>query len=576
MDLVFDIETDDVKATKVHCIVAQNPESGEIFKFPPNKLEEGYQFLTTADRLIGHNIIGFDIPMVHKFSDVDLSDKEVIDTLVLSRLFNPTRDGGHALESWGYKLGYPKIEFSDYQNYSTEMLDYCVRDVQLNTLVLSELRKESKGFSKESIDLEQDVAKIIKGQESNGFKFDMHSAQILLAELRERMQKIEDEVHTTFKPKWVDTKQVTPYIKKDGNLSKRGLTDEEYQRCLDTEDYSPFMRQTLQEFNLGSRKQIGEYLIDFGWKPERFTPTGQPIVDEKTLSEITHIHEAKLIADFLLLQKRIAQVDSWVEAVQEDGRVHGFVIPNGTITGRMTHRKPNMAQVPSVSSPYGQECRACWTVDEGNVLLGVDASGLEIRMLAHYMDDKDFIKEILDGDIHTANQRAAKLESRNQAKTFIYALMYGAGDEKLGKVVGGNTSDGKRAREHFFDNKPSFKSLRDRVQRAANKKYLKGLDGRKLYIRNNHAALNTLLQGAGSIVMKKGLSILANRLELSMTPFKFVANIHDEWQIEVSECRANKVGTLAVQSIIDAGNHFNLRCPLDGEFKIGRDWSETH
>jgi DNA polymerase I-like protein with 3'-5' exonuclease and polymerase domains len=576
MDLVFDIETDDVKATKVHCIVAQNPESGEIFKFPPNKLEEGYQFLTTADRLIGHNIIGFDIPMVHKFSDVDLSDKEVIDTLVLSRLFNPTRDGGHALESWGYKLGYPKIEFSDYQNYSTEMLDYCVRDVQLNTLVLSELRKESKGFSKESIDLEQDVAKIIKGQELNGFKFDMHSAQILLAELRERMQKIEDEVHTTFKPKWVDTKQVTPYIKKDGNLSKRGLTDDEYQRCLDTEDYSPFMRQTLQEFNLGSRKQIGEYLIDFGWKPERFTPTGQPIVDEKTLSEITHIHEAKLIADFLLLQKRIAQVDSWVEAVQEDGRVHGFVIPNGTITGRMTHRKPNMAQVPSVSSPYGKECRACWTVDEGNVLLGVDASGLEIRMLAHYMDDKDFIKEILDGDIHTANQRAAKLESRNQAKTFIYALMYGAGDEKLGKVVGGNTSDGKRAREHFFDNKPSFKSLRDRVQRAANKKYLKGLDGRKLYIRNNHAALNTLLQGAGSIVMKKGLSILANRLELSMTPFKFVANIHDEWQIEVAECRANKVGTLAVQSIIDAGNHFNLRCPLDGEFKIGRDWSETH
>ena len=576
MDLVFDIETDDVKATKVHCIVAQNPESGEIFKFPPNKLEEGYQFLTTADRLIGHNIIGFDIPMVHKFSDVDLSDKEVIDTLVLSRLFNPTRDGGHALESWGYKLGYPKIEFSDYQNYSTQMLDYCVRDVQLNTLVLSELRKESKGFSKESIDLEQDVAKIIKGQELNGFKFDMHSAQILLAELRERMQKIEDEVHTTFKPKWVDTKQVTPYIKKDGNLSKRGLTDDEYQRCLDTEDYSPFMRQTLQEFNLGSRKQIGEYLIDFGWKPERFTPTGQPIVDEKTLSEITHIHEAKLIADFLLLQKRIAQVDSWVEAVQEDGRVHGFVIPNGTITGRMTHRKPNMAQVPSVSSPYGQECRACWTVDEGNVLLGVDASGLEIRMLAHYMDDKDFIKEILDGDIHTANQRAAKLKSRNQAKTFIYALMYGAGDEKLGKVVGGNTSDGKRAREHFFDNKPSFKSLRDRVQRAANKKYLKGLDGRKLYIRNNHAALNTLLQGAGSIVMKKGLSILANRLELSMTPFKFVANIHDEWQIEVSECRANKVGTLAVQSIIDAGNHFNLRCPLDGEFKIGRDWSETH
>ena len=332
----------------------------------------------------------------------------------------------------------------------------------------------------------------------------------------------------------------------------------------------------MQEFNLGSRKQIGEYLVDFGWKPDRFTPTGQPIVDEKTLSQITHIHEAKLIADFLLLQKRIAQVDSWVEAVEEDDRVHGFVIPNGTITGRMTHRNPNMAQVPSVSSPYGDRCRACWTVDEGNVLLGVDASGLEIRMLAHYMADEEFINEIIKGDIHTTNQKAARLKSRNQAKTFIYALMYGAGDKKLGSVDGGDEETGRRAREHFFSNTPSFKSLRDRVQRAAIKTYLKGIDGRKLYVRNNHAALNTLLQGAGSIVMKKALSLLDSLLRLNAIDYKFVANIHDEWQIEVKESQADFVGGLAVKSIIDAGKHFNLRCPLDGEYKIGDNWSETH
>ena len=576
MDLVFDIETDDLNATKVWCIVAQNPDTGEIFKFPPHKLEEGYQFLTTADRLIGHNIVGFDIPMVEKFGGVDLSKKEVIDTLILSRLFNPTRGGGHSLENWGYKLNYKKIEFEEYTEYTPEMLEYCVRDVQLNTMVFRELRKESIGFSKDSIAIEHAVAKIIKQQETNGFKFDQQSATMLLAELREKMTAIEDEVHRTFKPKWVDDKLVTPYIKKDGTLSKRGLTDEEYDRCITQNTFDPFMRQTLQEFNLGSRKQIGEYLSDFGWKPDRFTPTGQPIVDEKTLSEITHIHEAKLIADFLMLQKRIAQIESWIDAVKDDGRVHGFVIPNGTITGRMTHRKPNMAQVPSVSSPYGKECRACWIVDEGNVLLGVDASGLEIRMLAHYMDDEDFTKEILDGDIHTANQKAARLKSRNQAKTFIYALMYGAGDEKLGKVVEGNTADGRRAREHFFDSKPTFKSLRDRVQRAANKKFLKGLDGRKLYIRNNHAALNTLLQGAGAIVMKKALCLLSDRLNTTNTRHKFVANIHDEWQIEVPECQANKVGQLAVRSIKEAGEYYNLRCPLDGEFKIGRNWSETH
>ena len=576
MRLVFDVETDDVKASKLWCIVAQDVDTKEIFKFPPDKLSEACKLLSQADTLIGHNIIGFDIPIVEKFCNVDLSDKEVIDTLVLSRLFNPVRDGGHSLETWGYKLGYPKIQFEEYDKYSEKMLDYCVRDVELNTKVFFKLRQESKGFSKQSIQLEKDVARIIKQQEVNGFKFDMTSAQLLLAELREKMQQIEDEVHSTFKPKWIDDKLITPYIRKDGQLSKRGLTDDEYNRCLDTKNYEPFMRQKLQEFNLGSRKQIGEYLVDFGWKPDRFTPTGQPIVDEKTLSQITHIHEAKLIADFLLLQKRIAQVDSWVEAVEEDDRVHGFVIPNGTITGRMTHRNPNMAQVPSVSSPYGDRCRACWTVDEGNVLLGVDASGLEIRMLAHYMADEEFINEIIKGDIHTTNQKAARLKSRNQAKTFIYALMYGAGDKKLGSVVGGNEGDGKRAREHFFSNTPSFKSLRDRVQRAAIKTYLKGIDGRKLYVRNNHAALNTLLQGAGSIVMKKALSLLDSLLRLNAIDYKFVANIHDEWQIEVKESQADFVGGLAVKSIIDAGKHFNLRCPLDGEYKIGDNWSETH
>jgi len=576
MELVFDIETDDLNATKIHCIVAQDVETQKVYTFPPDKLQEGYKFLSQADTLVGHNIIGFDIPMVHKFSDVNLSSIPVIDTLVLSRLFNPNRDGGHSLEKWGYKLGYHKIDFSDYLNYSEDMLTYCIRDVNLNMVVLKELRKESKGFGRECIDIEQRIAGIIKQQETNGFKFDTEHGLVLLAELREKKQAIEDEVHSTFKPKWVDDKVVTPYVRKDGQLSKRGLTDDEYARCLNTLDFSPFMRQSLQEFNLGSRKQIGEYLIDFGWKPDRFTPTGQPIVDEKTLSAITHIHEANLIAQFLLLQKRIAQIDSWIDATEEDGRVHGFVIPNGAITGRMTHRSPNMAQVPSSHSPYGKECRACWIVEDNNVLLGVDASGLEIRMLAHYMNDEEYTNEILNGDIHTANQKLAQLESRDKAKTFIYALMYGAGDEKLGKVVGGNTADGKRARQYFFDNKPSFKSLRDRVQRASAKKFLKGLDGRKLYVRNQHSALNTLLQGAGAIIMKKALVLLDDMLKLNAVQYKFVANIHDEWQIEVKESQADFVGEVAVESIIKAGEYFNLRCPLDGEYKTGVNWSETH
>ena len=574
--LVFDIECDGLKPTKIHCIVAKEV-NGPVYKFPPHKLNEGVELLKSAETLIGHNILSYDLPILKKLMDVDLMDKNIEDTLVMSRLFNPIRENGHSLKTWGYRVNFVKQEQPlDFNEYTPQMMEYCANDVRLNEIVYLALLKEGDGFSEESIDLEHRVANIMAQQESNGFKFNEQQATMLLAQLKTKMYEVTDEVQRTFKPRMVDVKLVTPKLKKDGELSKSGLTTEEYDKLIASGDYKPFMRQELQEFNLGSRKQIGEYLIDFGWKPKRFTPTGQPIVDEGTLKKITHIHEAKLIADFLLYQKRIAQVQSWLDALEEDGRVHGSVIPNGTITGRMSHSHPNMAQVPAVYSPFGKECRACWTVDEGNVLLGVDASGLELRMLAHYMNDEEYINEVVNGDIHTTNQNLAGLESRDTAKTFIYALVYGAGDEKIGSVVGGNRKQGRELKQRFLTNLPSLKTLKEKVQQAARRGFLKGLDGRKIYIRSEHAALNSLLQGGGAIVMKKGLAILANRLQLSSTPYKFVANIHDEWQIEVSECRANKVGQLAVQSIIDAGKHFNMRCPLDGEYKIGGDWSETH
>ena len=576
MDLVFDIETDDLKATKIHCIVAQDVDSGETYKFPPDKLQEGYDLLEKADKLIGHNIIGFDIPMVEKFSKVKLKHKPVVDTLVMSRLFNPVREGGHSLEKWGFRLGFKKIEFEDYLNYSKDMLDYCVRDVHLNTVLFKHLRKEGSGFTKDCVALEQNVADIIKKQEDTGFQFDLQKAELLLADLREKMQRAEDEVHKEFKPKLVDIRQVTPKLKQNGSLSKSGLTPEEYEERLPTNNIEPFMRRKLQDFNLGSRKQVGEYLIEFGWKPKKFTPTGQPIVDETTLGKIDKIPQAKLIASYFLYQKRIAQVDSWIKALDEDNRVHGFVIPNGTITGRMSHRSPNMAQVPNIHSPYGNECRSCWIVKDGYKLVGIDASGLELRMLAHYMQNEEYVNEIINGDIHTANQKAAGLESRDQAKTFIYALIYGAGDAKLGSVVGGNRESGKRLREQFLNNNPSFKTLRDKVQRASGKHWLKGIDGRKLLIRTQHAALNTLLQGGGAIVMKRGLAMLDSLISLNTFDAKFVANIHDEWQMEVREDLAENVGRMAVDCIIKAGEYYNLRCPMDGEYKVGDNWSETH
>jgi DNA polymerase I-like protein with 3'-5' exonuclease and polymerase domains len=573
MKLIFDIETDDLNATKVWCLVAKEV-NGESFRFGPDKIEEGLDLLKSAELLIGHNIIGFDLPVLKRLYDFNHSGK-IIDTLVMSRLYNPVRENGHSLKTWGYRLGVYKQEQPEFQNYSPKMLNYCEQDVILNEAVYKHLVNEGMGFSKQSFEIEQMTASIMNEQEQTGFYFDTKQAMTLLSKLKQKMSNVEDEVQQTFKPKWIDDKQVLPYIKKNGELSKRGLTDEEYESILISGNHGPFIRKKLVEFNLGSRKQIGEYLIDFGWQPERFTPTGQPIVDEGTLKKITHIKEAKLIADYLLYQKRIAQVSSWIDELKED-RVHGRVIPNGTITGRMTHRNPNMAQVPNLGSPYGKECRACWTVPEGYKLVGIDASGLELRMLAHYMNDADYIEEVVNGDIHSTNQELAGLKTRDQAKTFIYALVYGAGDFKIGKIINGDIKKGKALRERFFRNLPALKKLKDRVQQASNRGFLKGIDGRKIYVRSQHASLNTLLQGCGAIVMKQAMVNLHELIKLNTVDAKFVANIHDEWQLQVKESQADYIGRLGVESIEKVTEQFNMRCDLTGQYKVGGNWSETH
>ena len=590
MNLVFDIETDGLDATKIFCISTMDVDKETQENFDVNSISDGITYLQKADKLIGHNVIGFDIPVIKKLHDVDLLDKKIIDTLVLSRLFNPVR-GAHSLEAWGYKLGFPKIEFNEYDEYSEEMMQYCANDVKLNFKVYEALKRESKGFTSESVNLERDTYKIITDQREHGFMFDVYLANKLLSEFENEIKLTEKEVHKTFKPR-IDRRVIYPQHTKDGVLRKMGLDTKGKQVRLTDDEYDIFnksqsntvVRESEKPFKLGSRQQIGDYLQQFGWKPKEFTPTGQPKVDEKILNKVKEIPEAALIAKYLMLQKRIAQVSSWTDFMKHEpnsnglwARVHGSVITNGTITGRMSHRDPNMAQVPSLASPYGKECRSCWTVPRGHKLVGIDASGLELRMLAHYLNDKEFTNDIINGDIHTANQNRAGLKSRNQAKTFIYAFLYGAGDAKIGAIVGGSKGEGRRIKQSFLSNFGTLKTFRNRITREAEQNgFIKGLDGRKIFIRSSHAALNSLLQGAGAIVMKRALIILDELIQENNLTATCVANVHDEWQVEVIEEQAEQLGQLGVDAIRAAGVYYNLNCPLDGEYKVGGNWSETH
>jgi len=555
--VVFDIETT-MTADKIWCIVCKHGDT--YYQFKEDRLHRFAELIKQTEEVIGHNIIGFDIPVVNTIFGYDVfANCKVTDTLVLSRLLNPMIEGGHSLKNWGTKLGQNKINFEQFDFFSEDMLTYCRNDVELTERLYKFLINKTKDFGM-SIELEHKVAQIIQKQHERGFKINVVEAYELQSKFQEDMNNLTSKVRETFPPLKIEEE----FIPKSNNKA-RG-----YVKGV------PFTKVKYKEFNLGSRQQIAERLVMLGWKPKKKTDKGHIIVDEKVLSEIHNIPEAKLINRYLMLQKRIAQVNSWIEAIKEDGRVHGKVITNGTITGRMSHQSPNMAQIPAVYSPYGKECRALWTVNKGYKLVGVDASGLELRMLAHYMNDKDYIYEVVNGDIHTANQNAAGLESRDKAKTFIYAFIYGAGSKKIGSIIGGSERDGERTKEKFLRATPSLRSLREKVERVAQRRWVRGLDQRKIIIRHPHAALNTLLQGAGAIVMKYALTILEQYVINKQIKAFPVVNVHDEFQYEVEESRAEEFGRLAVQSIIDAGKQLNVRCPLNGEYKIGNNWSETH
>ena len=575
MRIVLDIETNSTH-DKIWCVVTRNIDTDEWFYFKTPELLQTY--INNATEVVTHNGIFFDFPVLKKVWGITVKKSQVIDTLVLARLCDPSIEGGHSLEAWGERLGHYKAPYKKIWSWLTEksligedengkkidqsnlafdepvmsaLLWYCVQDTKVTAELYKHLTQEMENdFSKESITLEHEVAIIIAGQERNGFKLDMPKAIQLLSELKTKLDIIQVEMETIFPPVVISGRT--------HSTSGKPLND------------------IVTPFNPGSRQQIAKRLQEKGWKPKKRTEKGSVIVDEEVLASLDY-PEAKAIAEYMMLQKRIGQIESWIDAVQDDGRVHGRVITNGAVTGRMTHMSPNMAQVPNSGSPYGHECRELWTIEKGNKLVGIDASGLELRMLAHYMNDDEYTNEVVSGDIHTANQTAAGLQTRNQAKTFIYAFLYGAGSAKIGSIVGGSAKEGQRLIDSFLRNTPRLKALREKVARIfATKGWLPGLDGRKLLVRAEHSALNTLLQGAGAIVMKQALVIFKKELTRQKIWHEFKANVHDEWQIECKEEDAEKVGKIGVESIADAGIMLKMRCPLDGEFKVGNSWKETH
>ena len=382
MNVILDIETDDLNATKIHCIVTKNVDTGQVNLWKGDECYTSFpKFAKGVSKFIMHNGISFDAPTLNRLTGTKLNVGNVEDTLILSQLLFPTRKK-HSLESWGENLGFKKIDFHDFSELTEEMITYCIRDVDITHRLWLKIKEEKYTKYRKAIDLEYRVRHIVDVQERNGFTLDVQKATCLQAELTDKASVIEEKLQEKYPP-----------------ITQERVSEKTGKRLKDK----------IIVFNPSSRQQIAARLMEQGWKPDNFTPTGHPIVDEGTLKNVD-IPEAQMISEYLLLNKRIAQIKSWLELLEEDGKVHGKVLTLKAISGRMAHFGPNMAQVPAVYSPYGKQCRACWSSSSPDrVLVGCDASSLELRCLAHYMKDKEYTKEVVEGDIHTANQKAAGL-----------------------------------------------------------------------------------------------------------------------------------------------------------------------
>lgn len=608
---VIDIECNGLKPTQIWCCIVKDFDTGEIVSllshdeikkwFEKNKEEKTIY--------VGHNIISFDVPALNRILNLSIKFEDCVDSLTLSYLYNPALEGGHSLEAWGYRVKHPKGDFSDWSKYSKEMEDYCINDVNLTYKVYTQLTDKMRrlGFSELSAEIEHKIRVIIDQQQKTGFWFDKLGAESLRSYLRERQSDLSKSIHKLFPPEKVLIKECSLRRNKDGSYPSRLATARaKYHEVEIDEPAGVYRCFDLVPFNLGSPRQRVHRLLSLGWEPSKFTetktqefPEGFPKVDEDALikfAEESGRKEVSALAEWLVLQGRASMLDTWLNNLASDSRIHGKILTCGASTRRMLHSQPNTANIPSgAKAKYGHECRTLWGVQPGHglVLVGYDAAGLETAGLCHYLNNPKATEVLLrpkPDDVHTANAKRLtealgwEIDREWASKTSWYAWLYGAYEPKLGSIVGA-TKHGMHEKvagsiviETFFRNVPGLKDLINDVQNEwkRSKGLLRTIDGGFVRCHSLNAALNYKIQSAGAIVMKLAAIILDEEAKAKGIPFKKVGDIHDEGQLECQSEYADALGSLACSSITAAGRMLKFNVSLGGDYKIGKSWDETH
>lgn len=585
--LIYDLETDgflDI-VTKIHCLVIRESETDAVKVYTGEEIREGFARLAAAPLRSGHNVITYDDRVFAKLGYGHLDPDRVLDTITGARVRTPDEHlkhldyaaqltkrgfpdklvGKHSLEAWGYRLGEHKQSFDGPWDVCTpQMIDYCVQDTATTRALFNRLMAlVAKGkLTLRAWRLEQDFARVLDKQMQIGVAFDEAAATELIAKLQVHRVRLEEPIQQAFPPfeeHYVTAKKKIPKVR-------------------------------FKKFNPNSHAQIARVLMErFGWVPSKkggYTKSGRPKTDESVLSKLKY-PGVPLLVEYMMVKKRLGQISdgekAWLKLVKPDKRIYGVIHHNSAVTGRCTHSGPNLSQVPSLKNarghvPYGLEMRRCFIATPGNFMVGADASGIDLRMLGHYLypfDGGKFIKLLIEGDIHTHNQKTAGIDTRDRAKRFIYAWLYGAQDGKLSQVLGVSRDEARKVRLRFLKRNPALAELKARTQHAAKTKgVVRSLDGRLLHTRSPHSALNTLLQGGAAVVMKQAVVLIDRRLDT--TRAKQVLFSHDEVQLDVTPGYETEAGEIATTAITESGILLGVRTPLAGAYKVGRNWAETH
>lgn len=591
---VIDIETDDLDATVIWVMCWRNVKTGETGEARSYNEIRAFFDRTRGSLYVGHNILKFDAPTLVRLAGVHLSVRNCIDTLVLSTLYSPSLTGGHSLEAWGQVLGREKLEFHDFSRLTEEMVTYCHRDVEITAELFVKLIKVLRkiGFSEQSIWLQHQLTVVIARQQRTGFYFDGPRALDFYRMLRSREEELTHEIRRAFTPERVLV-ATRPIYTKTARHTALYLKDAERYVVEEHADRNEYMAFEDIEFNIGSPKQRIDKLLELGWKPQEFTEKGNPKpFDKGKLSPSLEkfladrpVPEVELIAKWMSINGRANMVNNWLEAWNEvDSCIHGSLFVADTL--RLRHQKPNTANIPGVrldgdhnpirGEPgyFTYEARDLWTARPGRVLVGTDASGLELRMLAHYLNRADFTKQVVEGDPHQFNADAVGI-TRPEAKTLIYAIQYGAQDRKVAKMLNVSVAEGGRVRTMFLE-RLGLKDVMDGAIKEQQNGRVELIDGSKVICPSPHAALNYKLQGGGARVMGLAAILLEQSIRKEGLDSLKVGDIHDEWQYDVHPDCASRHSELSVAAIRRAGELLRLNVPLDGEAKQGLTWAETH